>query len=92
MGSCLSSDTKLLQSNAEADEDADDVEGMSRAFASQILVQSTDKLVGTLKSHPLSMDEMRGDGSPFYSLHKSQGHLDRSSSVVLLVITPFSSL
>lgn len=92
MGSFLRSDTKLLQSNAEADEDADEVGGMSKGFASQVLVQSTDKLVGTSKSHPLSMDEMGGDGSPLYSLHKSQGHLDRSSSVDLLVITPFSGL
>ncbi|XP_057476986.1 U-box domain-containing protein 32-like [Actinidia eriantha] len=78
-GSFLSSETKLLESNAE-----DEVGGMARAFSSPVLVQSTDKSVGTLKSHPLSMDAMRGDGSPLYSIHKSQGHLDRSSSVVLL--------
>ncbi|GFY84183.1 U-box domain-containing protein kinase family protein [Actinidia rufa] len=84
VGSFLRSDSKLLQSNAEVDEDADEVGGMSKGFASQVLVQSTDNLVGTSKSHPLSMDEMRGVGSPLYSLHKSQGHLDRSSSIVLL--------
>ncbi|PSS33060.1 U-box domain-containing protein [Actinidia chinensis var. chinensis] len=84
VGSFLRSDTKLLQGNAEADEDADEVGGMSKGFASQVLVQSTDNLVGTSKSYPLSMDEMRGVASPLYSLHKSQGHLDRSSSVVLL--------
>ncbi|KAL7003436.1 hypothetical protein U1Q18_004592, partial [Sarracenia purpurea var. burkii] len=77
--------TKLLQSHAEANEDVDERDGISRQFASQVLVQSiksTDKVVVTLEPNALSINEMRGDGSPLSSL--LQGRLDHPSSVVLL--------
>lgn len=83
--STSSSDTKLLWSVAKSNEEVDEQEGLSKVFTSQVLVQSTDKVVGILEPNPLVMDEMRGHGSPLPSSNKVQGHLDHPSAVVLLV-------
>ncbi|KAI8564841.1 hypothetical protein RHMOL_Rhmol03G0213700 [Rhododendron molle] len=82
--STSSSDTKLLWSCAKSNEEVDEQEGLPKVFTSQVLVQSTDKVVGILEPNPLVMDEMRGHGSPLPSSNKVQGHLDNPSAVVLL--------
>ncbi|KAI8030901.1 U-box domain-containing protein 33 [Camellia lanceoleosa] len=85
--STSSSGTNLLHCHEDADEDTDELVGMSRGFTSQVLVQlpkSTDTVVGTLELNPLSMDEIKGDDSPLSSLDKSQGQLDCSTSIILL--------
>uniref|UniRef100_A0A5B6Z697 RING-type E3 ubiquitin transferase n=1 Tax=Davidia involucrata TaxID=16924 RepID=A0A5B6Z697_DAVIN len=79
--------TTLLQSCANAEEDAYELEGISGRFTSQCLVHSTrskDKVVDTSKSTLLLMDELRGDGSPLPSLLKSGDSLHHPSSVILL--------
>ncbi|KAK3037183.1 hypothetical protein RJ639_030076 [Escallonia herrerae] len=73
-------ETTLLQSHA-ADEDG--VASKSVEFATRL----TNKVLGTVKSTPLQMDEMR-DSSPLSSPHGCQDRLLRSSSASLLEVTP----
>ncbi|KAA8533710.1 hypothetical protein F0562_031227 [Nyssa sinensis] len=83
--------TTLLQSSADADEDADELEGISRKFSSQCLVHSTrskDKMVDTSRSAVLLMDELRGDGSSLPSPLESGDCLHHPSSVLLLEEKP----